>query len=132
MPDDKGRGDGDTDGDLGAFARQLYRERRLREGSMADGMFGEPAWDILLDLFASEAEGKAVRVSSACIAAAVPATTALRYISEMERRGLLLRMPSATDRRAQHVKLSRDTFTDLEALLKRLRASRLEGEPSRP
>ena len=110
---------------LGRFARQLHRERRLRDAALSADLFGEPAWDILLDLFASELEGRTVRVSSACIAAAVPASTALRYLNEMERRGLLIRSPSPGDKRGQHIRLSDQTLRDMRDLLTRLQAARL-------
>jgi DNA-binding MarR family transcriptional regulator len=106
--------------DLGAFARLLYRERRARDSFLSEGLFGEPAWDILLDLFACQAEGRTVRISSACIAAAVPASTALRYIAEMERRGLIRRTRSDRDRRSQHVTLTDEGHAHMQALLKRL------------
>ena len=110
--------------DVGAFARKLYRERRLRDATISEGLFGEPGWDILLDLFASEAEGKSVTVGSACLASAVPASTAIRYVSELERRGLIVRKPSVTDRRTQVVTLTESAHAEMTALLKRLRDSR--------
>ena len=110
---------------LGRFARQLHRERRLRDSILSPDLFGEAAWDILLDLFASALEGRTVRVSSACIAAAVPASTALRYLNEMERRGLLIRSPSPGDKRGQHIRLSDQTQRDMRDLLTRLQAARL-------
>jgi DNA-binding MarR family transcriptional regulator len=117
----------DAGEDLGAFARLLYRERRTRDSFLSEGLFGEPAWDILLDLFASQAEGKTVQVSSACIAAAVPASTALRYIAEMERRGLIKRAPSTQDRRSYHLTLTDEGRGHMEALLKRLCTSHRSG-----
>ena len=44
-----------------------------------EGLFADPAWDIMLDLFAARIEGKDITVSSAGIAACVPPTTALRW-----------------------------------------------------
>ncbi len=67
---------------LGMLAREIYKARRLRD-AVLPRLFGEPAWDILLDLFASEAEHIDVSVSSACLAAGVPATTAHRYLIEL-------------------------------------------------
>ena len=110
---------------LGAFARQLHRERRLRDASFPPGLFGEGIWDILLDLFASEADDRKVRVSSACIAACVPASTALRYLSEMERLGMIVRSPSPDDRRGQYVALSEDCRAEMRELLGRLQSARL-------
>src|SRR3546814_1843272 len=41
----------------------------------------DPAWDMLLDLYlAAERNTRPVSISSLCIASAVPATTALRWI----------------------------------------------------
>ena len=110
---------------LGAFARQLHRERRLRDASFPAELFGEAVWDIMLDLFASEAEDRKVRVSSACIAACVPASTALRYLSEMERRGLIVRSPSPDDRRGQYVALSEGCRAEMRDFLARLLSARL-------
>ena len=79
--------------DVASFARQLYRERRLRERHFDEPLFADPAWDILLDLYASRGEGRKVSVRSACIAAAVPPTTALRCLKHMEELGLIVREP---------------------------------------
>lgn len=80
---------------LGAFARILLRERDLRAAELPGGMLGEPVWEMLLDLFAAQEEGKFVTISSACIASGVPATTALRHINAMENAGLLIRVASS-------------------------------------
>ncbi|TPG48283.1 hypothetical protein [Sphingomonas glacialis] len=58
--------------------RQAIRARRLRDQHFGGGLFEDPAWDMLLDLFAAELERAQVSVSSLCIAAAVAPTTALR------------------------------------------------------
>lgn len=76
---------------LGGFARELWRERRLRTRYFAAALFAEPAWDMLLDLYASAAEGRKLGVRGACRAACVPPTTALRYVNALVARGLLVR-----------------------------------------
>ena len=76
---------------LGGFARELWRERRLRTRYFAADLFAEPAWDMLLDLYASAAEGRKLGVRGACRAACVPPTTALRYVNALVGRGLLVR-----------------------------------------
>lgn len=87
-----------------AMAGQLRRylsARRLRDTLFPHDLFADPAWDILLDLFASELEGKHVSVSSACIASGVPSPTALRWLHRLEELGLIKREPDgADDRRA--------------------------------
>jgi hypothetical protein len=84
---------------LGIVARAMYHERRVRDHATGLPLFGEPAWDILLDLFASEAEGKAVSISSACLASSVPMTTALRWVARLEREGLIGRSATGDRRR---------------------------------
>lgn len=90
---------------LGVVARNMYNERRVRDQVADLPLFGEPAWDILLDLFASDAEGKAVSISSACVAASVPMTTALRWVSRLEAEGLIERAATG-DRRRINVHLT--------------------------
>lgn len=63
--------------------RAMLRLRRLRNNYFSSEFFADPAWDMLLDLTAAQLEGEKVAVSSLCIAAAVPPTTALRWIKTM-------------------------------------------------
>ena len=77
----------DDAGSKARLGRAIYRARRDRD-VMFDGhgrLFGEPAWDILLDLYIAYHEKSAVSVSSVCIAAAVPATTGLRHLGSPRR-----------------------------------------------
>jgi hypothetical protein len=89
-----------------AELRIAIRGRRLRDAAFGPGWFEDPAWDMLLDLFAAELEGTQVSVSSLCIAAAVAPTTALRWITKMTAAGLLLRRNDARDRRRAFMQLS--------------------------
>jgi hypothetical protein len=86
--------------------RQLIRARRLRSRFFDDELFADPAWDMLLDLFLAEAAQHRVPVSSLCIAAAVPPTTALRWIRSMTESGLLQRKPDPNDGRRVFIELS--------------------------
>lgn len=69
-------------------------------------LFGEPTWELLLDLFVHWERGDDVTVTSACIASGVPITTALRYMSTLIEAGLVVREPSAHDRRMHLVHLT--------------------------
>jgi hypothetical protein len=89
------------------LARQTYDDRRRRTKIFqSEELFGEPAWDILLDLFIAAKERRRVSVTSACIGSAVPSTTALRWISILERQGLLTREADPGDARRVYVHLS--------------------------
>lgn len=86
--------------------RDTIRARRMRDQMFGGGLFEDPAWDMLLDLFAAELERNQVSVSSLCIAAAVAPTTALRWISRMTEAGLFERQPDPFDRRRAFMALS--------------------------
>jgi len=86
--------------------RNTIRARRMRDAFFGEGLFADPAWDMLLDLFAAGLEGAQVSVSSLCIAAAVPPTTALRWIGLLSDRHLIERVPDPADRRRAFLALS--------------------------
>lgn len=86
--------------------RQVIRARRLRARYFDEELFADPAWDMLLDLLQAEIAQHRVPVSSLCIAAAVPATTALRWIKTMTDAGLFMRRADPHDGRRVFVELS--------------------------
>lgn len=86
--------------------REVIRARRLRDQFFERGMFEDPAWDMLLDLFAAELEQTQVSVSSLCIAAAVAPTTALRWIAKMTDAGVFVRHADPFDKRRAFMALS--------------------------
>lgn len=92
---------------LRRLAEAVIRVRRLREVYFDPSLFADPAWDLLLDLYTHKTLGKRVAVKSACIAANVPDTTALRWISLLECGGLIDREEDVTDRRRALLSLTR-------------------------
>ena len=98
-----------------AKVRELIKLRRLRDQHFPPDLFADPAWDILLDLYAANLEGKSVSVSSLCIAAAVPPTTALRWITTMTEHGALVRKQDPQDARRVFIGLSPDSEERLTA-----------------
>lgn len=86
--------------------RRVIRARRMRADFFEGELFADPAWDMLLDLFAAELEHRQVSVSSLCIAAAVPPTTALRWIGTMNEAGLFERRADTNDRRRAYIGLT--------------------------
>lgn len=86
--------------------RTVIRARRLRERYFSSELFADPAWDMLLDLLQAEIAQLRVPVSSLCIAASVPATTALRWLKSMTSEGLFVRRADPYDGRRVFVELS--------------------------
>jgi DNA-binding MarR family transcriptional regulator len=94
--------------------RRMIRQRRLREQFFPADLFADPAWDMLLDLYAAQLERQPVSVSSLCIAAAVPATTALRWIKTMTDAGLFSREPDLNDGRRIFIDLAQSAYDGME------------------
>lgn len=94
---------------LACFADFLHRLRAKRSSFLPKGLFGEPGWDILLDLYAQKHRGQQAYVTSLCAGSGVPPTTALRWIAEMEGHGLIWRKPDPKDHRRYFVYLTKET-----------------------
>ena len=86
--------------------RSVIRARRLRARYFSGELFADPAWDMLLDLLQAEISHLRVPVSSLCIAAAVPATTALRWLKTMVAEGIFIRRADPHDGRRVFVELA--------------------------
>jgi hypothetical protein len=93
--------------------RAVIRARRLRARYFPEELFADPAWDMLLDLLQAEIAHLRVPVSSLCIAAAVPATTALRWLKAMTSQGLFIRRADPHDGRRVFVELAPQTSQTL-------------------
>lgn len=102
------------------LARELYASRRRRHRYLPAELFGEPTWDILLDLYVAAREGRRVPTTSACIGAHVPPTTALRWLRILESRGMVEREDDGRDGRRTFVCLSATGLAAMDATLKTL------------
>ncbi len=108
--------------DTRGLAKNAYRARRLRETIFNElDLFGEPAWDMLLDLMVAHEAGARISVSSACVGACAPPTTGLRWLSILEGRGLVEREDDLLDGRRTYIRLTRKGLSKMEQYL---RASR--------
>jgi DNA-binding MarR family transcriptional regulator len=103
--------------------RKVIRARRLRARFFREDLFADPAWDMLLDLLQAEISHLRVPVSSLCIAAAVPATTALRWLKTMVKQGLFLRREDPHDGRRVFVELAPQTSDALRRYFAELGAA---------
>lgn len=101
--------------------RGLIKARRLRDQYFTSDLFADPAWDMLLDLLAARMEEKNITVSSLCIAANVPPTTALRWISVMTNQGIFERQADLEDKRRVYIELSDDATASLIGMFSTLK-----------
>lgn len=100
------------------LAERLLRQRRQREATFGKHLFADPCWDMLLDLYVSQKKRlRPMSVSSLCIASAVPATTALRWIDTLVQEGLVARHPDPRDKRRVLVSLTDEGSDKLDRLL---------------
>jgi hypothetical protein len=98
---------GNQDGELVySLVKDVLRFRRLRNRLLGGDLFGEPAWDILLELFAADWSGEKLSVSGACYVSGVPSSTALRWIVRLEREGWIQRVDDPLDGRRSWLTLT--------------------------
>jgi hypothetical protein len=110
------------------LARWLYWSREIRP-NIDQQLYGEPAWDMLLDLYLRQKAGTRSSVTSACIGSRAPHTTALRYVSALCDAGWLERVIDETDRRRNWLSLSPEGEARLDRYFDRLLAT-LDGTAS--
>ena len=92
------------------FLKFSLAMRRKREQCLPAEIFADPAWDMLLDLSVARLEQRKTSVSSLCIGAAVPMTTALRWVKQLEQLQMIRVTPDPFDRRRHNVAIVDETF----------------------
>ncbi len=102
---------------LADLATSIYQARRSRAKHLPADLFAEPAWDMLLDLFISAVERRRISVTSLCYASDVPPTTALRWLTALEKQSLVERVAHPQDRRVNEIVLTREGHRKVRAAL---------------
>jgi CheY-like chemotaxis protein/DNA-binding MarR family transcriptional regulator len=124
-------------GSLGGDFPQLLAERirrfmafeRERAEAFGRDLVAAPVWDMLLELLDARLRGNGVSVSSLCIAANAPATTALRRIDDLVAAGLVRRRPDPHDKRRVFVELTDDAVCRLDRFLSSRTIETTESDP---
>ncbi len=106
-----------TEQEINATLRTIIGSRSLRNRHFPSQLFADPAWDILLDLSRARLDNQQVSVSSVCIAASVPMSTALRWVRQMTEAGLLRRWTDPKDRRRDLIALTDTTASQMRDYL---------------
>lgn len=99
-------------------AQKLIKARSSRAKYFPAELFGEPAWNILLDLYVCKARGQRITITSSCIASGVPPTTAIRYINLLVSMGLLTKSVSTADLRATYLELTGEAENLMDKFLR--------------
>lgn len=99
------------------FAQRVLRVRRQRSEILGVDSFRDPAWDMLLDLYAQHDHGAGMMISALCIGSGVPQTTALRYVYHLAELGLIEIADHPTDQRRTMVRLADHVCPRIERLL---------------
>jgi len=97
-----------------ASVRNIMQARLARNSCFPGDLFSDPAWDMLLDLYAAELGQFRVSVTGLCIASNAPTSTALRWINTLEQQKLIERHPDPLDGRRFFMSLTRDAVQRLE------------------
>lgn len=100
---------GDADDISPESARAALSNSRLRirrRRFFGESLFGDPAWDMLTELYLSEVGGDAQSLASIALAASVPQSTAFRWIDALIVEGLIVRYPDQSDPKRLLVRLS--------------------------
>jgi DNA-binding MarR family transcriptional regulator len=104
------------------LVEDVLRFRKQRNRTFGGALFGEPAWDILLELYTVGRTGRQLSVSGACYSSGVPVSTALRWISRLEKEGWIVRIDDPSDARRSWLKLSNDADQKMDDFFSRMAA----------
>lgn len=88
------------------FIQREISVRHLRNSLFPASLFADPAWDILIDLYASEGIGRPVSSGDACLVTGVSQSTGLRAIRRLSDVGLICRVRHTRDNRKLYLILT--------------------------
>jgi DNA-binding MarR family transcriptional regulator len=69
--------------------RSVLLVRRARGASLGEQLFSDPAWDILLELFAAKLGEREMSLADVARAIETPESTTKRWVAALEERGLV-------------------------------------------
>lgn len=91
--------------------------RKIRDRVLGEDLFFDPAWSILLELYVYHRRDTAVALTTLCAGSGLPPSTGLRWVTLLERRGLVSREPDTFDRRKTYARLTELAVQQIERTL---------------
>jgi hypothetical protein len=76
-------------------ASAAIRAWKSRGEYLPSGLFSDPAWGMLLELFHAELECRRISLAALCKASAVSRLSAIRWLEALENRDLVIRLADA-------------------------------------
>jgi DNA-binding MarR family transcriptional regulator len=105
--------------------RSAIQARTARRRHFNSELFADPAWDMLLELYAAALTQRKLTVSRLGTRSGVPMTTALRWMGTLEREGLIERSHDRLDGRRIFLTLSEEGENAMSAYFDDLPAGTL-------
>jgi DNA-binding MarR family transcriptional regulator len=105
------------------WVRSLLTARAERSRFFSARLFADPAWDMLLELYAAELAQRRTSVTGLGSSSGVPPTTALRWMNVLEQDGLVIREDDPLDGRRVFIALSEKGSRAIRAYLGSLPAT---------
>ncbi|MGB7408714.1 MAG: winged helix DNA-binding protein [Pontixanthobacter sp.] len=103
----------------------ILKNRERRDKHFNADLFADPAWDMILDLIAAREEHRRISISSLCVAARVPPSTALRWVNILIKKGVIERISDPSDKRRAFVRLSENGARSAAAYFEECEAKKM-------
>ena len=118
---------------MGEYVERMRRLRLKRNEVVGGQLFRDPAWDMLLDLFASHERGERVSMVALALASGVPQSTALRTIQRLEEKRMIVREGDPNDLRRSWVRAAPEVLSGIATMAGLFAEAVLaSAEPQRP
>lgn len=103
--------------------KSVIAARKLRAKHLAGGLFADPAWDLLLEIFEAHLEQRRISASALFNAGGLPQSTNFRWLAKLEADGLIERSVDPLDARRTWVSLSNSAKAGMTAYFSELKGS---------
>lgn len=104
------------------IAARIHALREARLFHFDRGLYGEPAWDMLVAMYIAQGRGFSMSVAEVCDEAEAPKTTALRWLGHLENEGLVLKRPNPRRINSSLVEITEKAALELNRYFARVSA----------